>query len=78
MAQGGGRWTQAVSHTPRTPHTPHYAQVNGQHAFMRDESSFGRYDGALALMTYDLAIKTLQSRLGGGGPAAAAAGSGSA
>lgn len=43
-----------------------WLEVNGQHAFMRDENSFGRYDGELALTTYGLAIKLLNNRLGGG------------
>jgi hypothetical protein len=38
---------------------------------MRDESSYGRYDAALALQTYGLAISLFQSRLGGGGAPAA-------
>ena len=40
-----------------------WLEVNGQHAFMRDENSGGRYDGELALITYDLAIKTLRNRV---------------
>lgn len=35
-------------------------EVNGQHAFMRDEHSYGRYDAELALTMYAMAIKTLQ------------------
>lgn len=50
-----------------------FLEVNGQHAFMRDESSYGRYDAALALQTYGLAIALFQSRLCGGAPAVPAA-----
>jgi carboxymethylenebutenolidase len=46
-----------------------WIEVNGQHAFMRDESSSGRYDGELALTTYGMAIKMLQNQLGGGAAA---------
>jgi carboxymethylenebutenolidase len=41
-----------------------WLEVNGQHAFMRDEGSYGRYDGELALQTYDWALKMLHKRLG--------------
>lgn len=42
-----------------------WIEVNGQHAFMRDENSYGRYDGELALTTYDMAVKLFNRRLGG-------------
>lgn len=48
-----------------------WLELNAQHAFMRDENSYGRYDGELALMTYNLAIQTLTKRVH---PGAAAAG----
>lgn len=34
-----------------------WVEVNGQHAFLRDESSYGRYDPELATISYDWAIK---------------------
>ena len=40
-----------------------WLELNGQHAFMRDENSYGRYDGELALITYDLAIKMFHRTL---------------
>ena len=51
-----------------------WLEVNGQHAFMRDENSYGRYDAELALSTYGLAIKLFNNRLGGGAPREAASG----
>ena len=45
---------------------------------MRDENSGGRYDGELALITYDIALKTLKNRVvPGKGPVAAIAVGGS-
>lgn len=38
-------------------------EVNGAHAFLRDENSFGRYDPALAASTYDTAVKFLTRTL---------------
>lgn len=38
---------------------------NGVHAFLRDENSFGRYDGELATTTYRLAVDFLRAKLGG-------------
>ena len=51
-----------------------WIEVNGQHAFMRDENSYGRYDGELALTTYEMAVKLFNRRLGGGVSAPSAAG----
>jgi carboxymethylenebutenolidase len=34
-----------------------WVEVNGQHAFLRDESSYGRYDPELATISYDWAVK---------------------
>jgi len=40
-----------------------FVEVNGQHAFLRDESSYGRYDPELALITYDWAVKAFTKAL---------------
>ena len=34
-----------------------WLEVNGQHAFMRDENSYGRYDPELAMLTYQAALQ---------------------
>ena len=38
-------------------------EVNGQHAFLRDEGSSGRYDPALARLCWELALDLFQRRL---------------
>lgn len=53
-------------------------EVNGAHAFMRDEGSAGRYDGELALACYSMVIALFRRTLSGdaAAPAGAAAGAG--
>ena len=46
-----------------------WLELNGAHAFMRDENSYGRYDAELALITYELALKLFNRTLGGRLPA---------
>lgn len=42
-----------------------WVEVNGAHAFLRDENSFGRYNPELAAMTYDWAVRMFNRVLKG-------------
>jgi hypothetical protein len=48
-------------------------EFNGVHAFMRDESSFGRYDPELATLTLQVIFAFFRRHLGGNLEIAAAA-----